>query len=252
MYGEVFDDMADRRPPPNDIVKFTYQEQDVRALIDRDGQSWFCAADLCVVLGYNNSRSAVEKLCEDADGVAKFDTPTNGGVQSLAFISEANLYMLICGSKLAAVKSFRVWITREVLPALRLREAYTLEVQTRAFSHVSTKALEEACRAVAKLPEANRVLAYDVQRLHLKLVEKDFHISALEAEKGRRETMVRIRLAALHHAAMLRAGGRGYADIAHLLGTDLDLAQRMVVTWETLSELNLASDLQQTTLSTPP
>ncbi len=64
--------------------------------------------------------------------------------------------------------------------------------------------------------------------------------------------MVRIRLAALHHAAMLRAGGRGYADIAHLLGTDLDLAQRMVVTWETLSELNLASDLQQTTLSTPP
>ncbi|GAB7546268.1 BRO-N domain-containing protein [Cupriavidus sp. 8B] len=252
MYGEIFDNMADRRPPPHDIVQFTYQEQNVRALIDKDGQSWFCVVDLCVVLGYNNSRSAIEKLCEDADRVAKFDTPTNGGVQSLAFISEANLYMLICGSKLPAVKSFRVWITREVLPALRLREAYTLEVQTRAFSQVSTKALEEACRAVAKFPEANRILTDDVQRLHVKLVEKDFHISALEAEKGRRETFVRIRLAALHHAAMLRARGRDYADIAHLLGTDLDLAQRMVVTWETLSELNLAPDLQQTTLSTPP
>ncbi|MGT2455656.1 BRO-N domain-containing protein [Cupriavidus basilensis] len=233
------------------MVQFTYQEQAVRALIDKDGQSWFCVPDLCVVLGYNNSRSAVEKLCEDTDGVAKFDTPTNGGVQSVVFISEANLYMLICGSKLAAIKSFRVWITRAVLPALRSRGGYTLEVQTRAFSHVSAKALEEACRDVAKLPAANRALVYDVQRLHLKLVEKDFHISALEAEKGHRETRVRIRLAALHHAAMLRAGGRDYADIAHLLGTDLDLAQKMVVTWETLSELDLAPALQQTTLSTP-
>ncbi|MDF3836807.1 Bro-N domain-containing protein [Cupriavidus basilensis] len=248
MYGEVFGTMADRRPPSQDIVQFTYQEQAVRALIDKDGQSWFCVTDLCGVLGYNNSMSAVEKLCEDAEGRAKFDTPTSSGVQSLAYISEANLYMLICGSKLAAVKSFRVWITREVLPALRSREVCTPEVQTRAFSHVSTKALEEACRTVAKLPEVNRILAYDIQRLHLKLVEKDFRISALEAERGRRETTVRIRLAALHHAAMLHARGRGYADIAHLLGTDLDLAQRMVVTWETLSELNLVPALQQATL----
>lgn len=252
MYGEVFEAMAHRRPPPQDIVRFTYQEQAVRALIDKDGQSWFCVTDLCVILGYNNSRSAVEKLCEDADGVAKFDTSTNGGVQSLAFISEANLYMLICGSKLAAVKSFRVWITHEVLPALRSRGVYTLDVQTQTFSHVSAKVLEEACRVVAKLPEVNRILTDAVQRLHLKLVEKDFRISELEAEKGRWETRVRIHLAVLHHAALLHASGRGYADIAHLLGTDLDLAQRMVVTWATLSELNLAPVLQQATLSTPP
>ncbi|MDF3831534.1 BRO family protein [Cupriavidus basilensis] len=247
MDNGVVDAMADQ-PRPQSIVQFMYQDHTFRALIDKDGRPWFCVTDLCRSLGYTNSRSTLEKHCVDVEGVAQLETITKGRVQSVTFISETNLYMLICGRKLAAVKSFLLWITHDVLPALRTRWVCALRIQSRTSVPNYTDAPEEA-GAIAKLPETNQAPMGDLQRLHLKLVEKVFRISALEAEKTHREGVVRFPLATLYHAAMLRAAGRDYADIAHLLGADLDLAQRMVVTWETLSELKLVPALQE---ATPP
>ncbi|MGT2455625.1 BRO family protein [Cupriavidus basilensis] len=45
--------------------------------MDKDGQSWFCATDLCAVLGYANSRSAVDAHCPDLRSRAARPAPAS-------------------------------------------------------------------------------------------------------------------------------------------------------------------------------
>lgn len=57
----------------------------------------------------------------------KCDTPTNGGIQSLGFISEGNVYRLIAHSKLPGAERFEKWVFDEVLPSIRKNGAYMTE-----------------------------------------------------------------------------------------------------------------------------
>lgn len=50
--------------------------------------------------------------------------PTPGGPQKLAVINESGLYSLILLSRKPEVKSFRKWITSEVLPSIRKIGSY--------------------------------------------------------------------------------------------------------------------------------
>lgn len=85
----------------------------------------FCASDLCRALGYANSRDAISKHVDEGD-VAKRDTPTSSGVQSMAFVNESGMYALVFGSKQPNAKSFKRWVTKEVLPSLRKHGTYTV------------------------------------------------------------------------------------------------------------------------------
>ena len=57
-------------------------------------------------------------------GVVKRDTPTDGGNQSLSFITEGDVYRLITHSKLPAAEKFEHWVFDEVLPTIRKHGAY--------------------------------------------------------------------------------------------------------------------------------
>lgn len=57
---------------------FNFQSLDVRAFADDAGEPWFCAADVCAVLGYRNPRTAIANHCREK-GVLKRDTPTESG-----------------------------------------------------------------------------------------------------------------------------------------------------------------------------
>lgn len=83
----------------------------------------FCANDICRALGYANGRDAVAKHCDEGD-VAKCDTPTESGTQTMTYVNESGLYSLIFGSKLASAKQFKKWVTSEVLPSIRKHGAY--------------------------------------------------------------------------------------------------------------------------------
>lgn len=89
--------------------------------VEEDGTVLFCGADVAKALGYANSRKALSDHCK---GVTKRDTPTNGGVQSLAFISEGDIYRLIAHSKLPTAEKFERWVFDEVLPTIRKHGAY--------------------------------------------------------------------------------------------------------------------------------
>ena len=48
--------------------------------------------------------------------------PTPGGKQKVIIINESGLYSLVISSKLPQAKSFKRWITKDVIPAIRKKE----------------------------------------------------------------------------------------------------------------------------------
>lgn len=104
------------------IIPFRFDAREVRTIVIND-QPWFCAADVCEVLGYANSRQAIQKNCRPK-GVSVRDTPTRGGKQALTFIDEGNLYRLIIKSRKEEAQRFESWVCDEVLPAIRKHGRY--------------------------------------------------------------------------------------------------------------------------------
>jgi prophage antirepressor-like protein len=101
----------------NQIVRFENRD-DVRVIKDENLGVLFCAKDVCTLLGYTNSRSALAYHCDKA-GVELFYILTKGGNKKTSFITEANLYSLIIHSKLKGAKIFQQWVFEEVLPSIR-------------------------------------------------------------------------------------------------------------------------------------
>lgn len=105
----------------NDIQVFDFEDNAVR-VIEKDGEPWFVAADVCRVLDIKNSRDAVADLDDDEKGVV--NTDTLGGKQEMRVINESGLYNLIFRSRKPEAKKFRKWVTAEVLPSIRKTGMY--------------------------------------------------------------------------------------------------------------------------------
>lgn len=90
-------------------------------IINENGTLLFCGADVASALGYVNSRKALIDHCK---GVTKRDTLTAGGVQSLSYITEGDVYRLIAHSRLPSAERFEKWVFDEVLPTIRETGGY--------------------------------------------------------------------------------------------------------------------------------
>lgn len=110
---------------------FDYQGQQVRTVI-RDGEPWWVAKDVCDVFGETNRNRAMQALDEDEKGYTQMSTP--GGIQQIAVVNEAGLYALLftmqptkargvseeyIADREQTLRSFKRWITHEVLPSIR-------------------------------------------------------------------------------------------------------------------------------------
>ena len=104
----------------NEIVKL-YKENPVR-IIEKDGEPWFVAKDVAVILGYRDSYTLVRRLDEDERGTRKVCTPS--AEQEMTVINEAGLYNAILCSNKAEAKAFKRWVTHDVLPSIRKTGAY--------------------------------------------------------------------------------------------------------------------------------
>lgn len=104
----------------NEIVK-VYKNSPVR-IVEKDGEPWFVAKDVCDILALGNPRSSIALLDEDERGVHSMDPPS--GKQEMGIISEAGLYSLILRSRKPEAKAFKRWVTHEVLPSIRKTGAY--------------------------------------------------------------------------------------------------------------------------------
>lgn len=106
-----------------DLIPFSFDSIPVRTFLDDTGEPWFCAKDVCDVLGYANSRKSIADHCR-AKGVTNRDTLTDGGIQPLSFINEGNLYRLIIKSRKPEAERFESWVCDEVLPTIRKTGQY--------------------------------------------------------------------------------------------------------------------------------
>lgn len=103
-------------------VAFNFGNQSLRT-IDKDGEVWFVAKDVCQVLDITNHNHAVGRLDDDErDGVALNDPM--GRPQELTIINESGLYSLVLSSRKAEAKTFKRWVTHDVLPAIRKTGSY--------------------------------------------------------------------------------------------------------------------------------
>lgn len=88
-------------------------------VIEKDGEPWFVAVDVCDILDLSNPTIAVSRL--DNDERAKFNLGRQGDA---TIVNEPGLYTLILGSRKPEAKAFKRWITHEVIPSIRKYGAY--------------------------------------------------------------------------------------------------------------------------------
>jgi len=106
---------------------FNFKEVPVRTQEDEKGRIWFCAKDVCDILGYTNSKKAIADHCRK-DGVTNRYpiVDTLGRQQFPTFINEGNLYRLITRSKMPEAEKFELWIFDEVIPTIRRTGRYAM------------------------------------------------------------------------------------------------------------------------------
>lgn len=95
---------------------------EIRTLAGEANEPMFCLADLCAALGISNHRNVKARL--DEEDVRLMDTPTNGGLQQITFVTESGMYDVILRSDAEKAKPFRKWVTSEVLPTIRKHGVY--------------------------------------------------------------------------------------------------------------------------------
>ena len=102
--------------------KFNYEGKQVRTVLVNK-ELMFIAKDVCEILEHTNSRVAISRL--DEDEVRKvYITDAMGRDQETNAVTEAGLYSLVIASNLPEAKTFKRWITHEVIPAIHKHGAY--------------------------------------------------------------------------------------------------------------------------------
>lgn len=111
----------------SEIQTFVFEDSQVRA-VEVDGEPWFVGKDIATVLGYSNTRDAMNKHVDDEDKntVAIRDGITRGNPNQTV-INESGLYSLILSSKLPTAKKFKHWVTSVVLPSIRKHGMFATE-----------------------------------------------------------------------------------------------------------------------------
>lgn len=134
----------------------------VRTATDEKGDPWFCAKDLCDVLGYKRADLAVKQHVRSSDAakrcVARIAKnrygECNGKMQvvQMIFVNESGFYALVLGSKLASAMKFKDWVTSVVLPQIRKTGGY-IPVHEGESEEETIRNAEEILRATLKKKE---------------------------------------------------------------------------------------------------
>ena len=134
----------------------------VRTATDENGEPWFCAKDLCDVLGYKNLSCAVNQHVRSSDVAKRYVARLaknrfgvcEGKMQvvQMIFVNESGFYALVLGSKLPSAVKFKDWVTSVVLPQIRKTGGY-IPVHEGESEEETIRNAEEILRATLKEKE---------------------------------------------------------------------------------------------------
>lgn len=145
--------MAGRLPPRPPILKEEKLTTDIQIfqneqfgqirVVERDGEPWFVAKDVCQVFGDTNHNRSVGRVDEydkctvsvvDALGRTQQATAVNeSGLYTLLFAMQpqkanndgvSDAYPILVQERIARLREFKRWVTHEVLPAIRKTGMY--------------------------------------------------------------------------------------------------------------------------------
>ena len=134
----------------------------VRTATDDKGDPWFCAKDLCDVLGDKNSSCAVNQHVRSSDVAKRYVARLaknrfgvcEGKMQvvQMIFVNESGFYALVLGSKLPSAVKFKDWVTSVVLPQIRKTGGY-IPVKEGESEEETIRNAEEILQATLKKKE---------------------------------------------------------------------------------------------------
>lgn len=130
----------------------------------------FCLKDVCSAIDIANQRNVTNRL--DTEDVRLVDTPTNGGCQSMTYVTEGGLYEAIVRSDSSKAKPFRKWVTHEVLPAIRKTGGYIATKQDDTPEEIMARALLIAQDTMKRYAERIARLKTETRR-QAKQIEDD-------------------------------------------------------------------------------
>ena len=123
----------------NDLQVFENPDFGQVRTVTKDGEPWFVLKDVCTSFGETNYRRVSARLDEDEKGVSQIGTP--GGNQSMTIVNESGLYAALFAmqpekargvteeyveKRQQQLKSFKRWITHEVIPSIRKTGSYSI------------------------------------------------------------------------------------------------------------------------------
>lgn len=84
-----------------------------------DGEPWLVASDVAKILGYRNAPDMTRRIDPEDVSTTRSARSTSGGNPNVSIINESGVYNAVFGSFRPEAKTFRRWVTREVLPSIR-------------------------------------------------------------------------------------------------------------------------------------
>jgi anti-repressor protein len=98
----------------NELQIFKNEQFGEVRVIEKDGQPWFVATDICSALEISNVTVTLQRL--DDDERSKLNLGRQGEANT---INEYGLYNLVLASRKPEAKQFKRWVTHEVIPSIR-------------------------------------------------------------------------------------------------------------------------------------
>lgn len=126
---------------------------DLRVTVDDNGEPWFVVADIAKALDLSNPSVAAGSIeFDDLSTTEVIDSM--GRTQTARTTNEAGLYQLVFQSRKPEAKTFKRWVTHEVLPTIRKTGSYQAPTGTNLLALAVIEAqqmLEASARQVAEL-----------------------------------------------------------------------------------------------------
>lgn len=154
---------------------FKFGDFEIRAFADNNGDPMFIASDVCKALDQPNVSQVTARLDDDERGIHTVDTPN--GPQQMVIVNESGLYSLILTSRKPEAKTFKRWITHEVIPAIRKTGSYSaapVDMSPLGQLRMMVTALEVQQHQIDELREKQAGQAQSIEAINSRLDNAEY------------------------------------------------------------------------------
>lgn len=129
-----------------------------------ENEPWFVVKDICDSLDLTNITETLKRLDEDELSNTEV-IDSIGRKQRMYIVNESGLYNLILQSRKEEAKTFKRWITHEVIPSIRKNGGYLVGQDEMSEEELMAKAILFANKKIEQLKENNARLAIENSKL---------------------------------------------------------------------------------------